>query len=268
MARWLIAITTVVSALLTAPAHAQPLPPPVPAVTDGPIACKPWILLGLRGSGERATERNGLGSAVGFFADEFARQVGQSNISVVGVTNIYSAASVPRFDVRDWRDYFESAQNSAEQLSGHLRAVTGRCPSSRVLVVGYSQGAMVAQMAYDRVLNRANREGGTWRSTADRVYRLVALASPFQNTGSEPVARDDRDDNRRGILASLGVQVTASARTSATKVVGFCADRDLVCDFTSLGRAGIGTASRIHTEFYRRNSTRDADFPRLAALAR
>lgn len=268
MARLVVLVLAAMSVGIGVPAQAQPLPPPVAAVTDGPIACKPWILMGLRGSGERAGERNGLGTAVGFFADEFAQQVGAGNLAAVGITSVYSAPSVPRFDVRDWRAYFDSTRTSAEQFSAQLRTVSSRCTGSRIVIVGYSQGAMVAQMAYERVLNRADREGGSWRTTADRIWRIVALASPFQNTGSEPVARDDRNDNRKGILASVGVQVNVNARTSAQKVLGFCADRDLVCDFTSLGGAGIPQASRIHTEFYRRASTRTADYPRLAALAR
>lgn len=260
-------ITLAVALVLVAtPAAAEPLPDTVEVVRDGPVACKPWILLGLRGSGENAGERDGLGTAVGYFADEFAQQVGTRNVSVVGITEFYEARSVPGWSVKQWRKYISSALDSRDELVVFLRRTSRACPDSKIVLAGYSQGAMVAQLAYDRLLARASRVA--WADTTDSVYRVVALASPLQDTGSEPVADGDRGGKRRGVLTMVGFRVGAQARTSSDRVVGFCARKDLVCDFDDLVTVGVRRAGQIHTRFYRDEATRREDYPRVVALTR
>ncbi|MGV0803713.1 cutinase family protein, partial [Mycolicibacterium elephantis] len=58
---------------------------------------------------------------------------------------VYPAVAVPDEDagVGDWLGFMDSVDVGAEALDAQYAAFTQRCPGTKVVLAGYSQGAMV-----------------------------------------------------------------------------------------------------------------------------
>lgn len=123
-----------------AEASAEPSGGAGPAAAEAP-GCPDVRLLGARGSGER----EGLGSRVGAIAAAFTEAV-DPGLEVVVEPVPYGAPPV------DWAlnrsaDYVAASQDGAAALLDRLLASAQACPATRLVLAGYSSGAMVVHLA-------------------------------------------------------------------------------------------------------------------------
>lgn len=116
------------------PASAEPQP-------EVDEDCPDVLFLGARGSGEGG----GLGLRVGAVEEAFRTAVG-TELDVVTEPITYGAPPI------DWAltrsaEYVEASRAGARTLATRLLASAQACPTTEVVLVGYSSGAMVVHMA-------------------------------------------------------------------------------------------------------------------------
>ncbi|WP_343601577.1 cutinase family protein [Mycobacterium sp.] len=111
-----------------------------------------------RGTGEPP----GLGLVGQAFVDSLQSHVPGRSIAVYPVN--YPAAN----------DYATSASAGADDVSAHVQDIVGRCPNTKTVLGGYSQGASVIELATDRMPP----------PTPDHVAAVVLFGRPASGLSS------------------------------------------------------------------------------------
>jgi Cutinase/von Willebrand factor type A domain/PKD domain/Fibronectin type III domain len=198
-----------------------------PARAVGP--CTDVQIIGLRGSGENppSEEQHDMGKTVGPVADLIAEQAqAGSTVSFYGVP--YPAESASVFTVLDQK-YFASKKTGEQLLHQYLLAEIGACPSTKLVVIGYSQGAHAA--------------GDDLADEPSSVTNHVAAFVMFGDPRFNPAARydwgtfDPRDHGLAG-ARSLG-----DFGSWQSRVYSFCTNGDLICQGIGFGH---GTDQHKH----------------------
>ena len=143
-------------ALSTGVAQAQPACPDVH-----------WI--GAAGSGERgpeATINGGMGRVIYESLGELSQELQRDGRTITAEAVEYPAVAVPDDDggVGEWLGFMGSVDTGAAALGAQYASFVQRCPTSKVVLAGYSQGAMVVH----RNLASLEREPEPGRRTVDR----------------------------------------------------------------------------------------------------
>ncbi|WP_205865569.1 cutinase family protein, partial [Mycolicibacterium porcinum] len=103
-----------------------------------------WI--GVAGSGERddPTTDAGMGRVVYNSLRDLSRWVQQDGRTITAEAVVYPAAPVPADgDLLGWGGFMSSVDAGVAALGNQYAAFTQQCPASKVVLAGYSQGAMV-----------------------------------------------------------------------------------------------------------------------------
>jgi hypothetical protein len=106
-----------------------------------------WI--GAAGSGERTpaevTMNDGMGRVVYKSMLDLATQLAQDGRTMTSEAVVYPATAVPDDDagVGEWMGFMSSVDEGTAALGRQYAAFVAQCPTSRVVLAGYSQGAMV-----------------------------------------------------------------------------------------------------------------------------
>lgn len=159
------------------------VPTPAVAAPPGDVACNTYSILGLRGSGESrpsGTSFQGSYSLVAFAA-AVKSVLGSSKVATINVW--YEAKAVPGTDPNktketkpvDYVRYAQSASNGVANLRSMIASRNRACPSERVIVAGYSQGAWAAHAA----LNSLADSNGIVKG----VYAAALIADPLFKNG-------------------------------------------------------------------------------------
>jgi cutinase/proprotein convertase P-domain-containing protein len=136
---------------------ADPAPPP----------CSAYLVIGARGSSEQMDGFNGMGTRVGAYAQAASTLLPAG----VGYYSLPYLATGLNTDLPDfnWTNFVNSASDGGDDLYHLIRSRIDQCPQERIGLIGYSQGAMVIQLALTQ-LTAAQRNA---------VGSVLLLANPF-----------------------------------------------------------------------------------------
>lgn len=215
--------------------------------------CADVLFLGARGSGQpqagsSADGGTGLGPQVNGVAQRLVQDLPGRSVSVSAVE--YPAAEAQLL-VLDPATYFGGLEQGVATVTGTLRSQAAVCPQQRLVLAGYSQGAMVMH----RVLQDLASSDPSSTAILARLDGAVLIADGDRS-------RKDRTTNygtagrSRGISYALrsqsGVRGTLLPKRLKSRVHSICADADIVCDYRSLlqsNAAGVDGGS-VHVLSY------------------
>lgn len=221
----------------------------------GPAAASPgcpdlhWI--GVAGSGERddPTVDAGMGRVVYNSLRDLSQWVQQDGRTMSAEAVAYPAAPVPADgDLLGWGGFMSSVDTGVAALGNQYAAFTQRCPSSQVILAGYSQGAMVVHRNLAGLSGSPNLAAALLVADGDRlpadptVNLGTAIAVPGAGKG---VAQD------WPILAHAPAPLTA---TIGSRTISVCDRGDAVCDYDEDAEEVTATAIAVHTSYARSSS--------------
>lgn len=116
------------------------------AVAEPACADVHWI--GAAGSGQRDGAQlaayGGMGDVVYDSYQQLSGQLAASGKTMTAEAVQYPAAPVPLAGgIGGWMNFMDSVQDGTDATADQLEAFTERCPLTKVVLAGYSQGAMV-----------------------------------------------------------------------------------------------------------------------------
>jgi cutinase-like protein len=159
------------------------------------------------------TEPSGVGGVGQAFVDSLRSQVGGRSVGVYPVN--YPASE----------DFAPSASAGASDASAHVQSMAANCPNTRVVLGGYSQGAMVIDLI---TIAQFPVAGLTPATLPADVADHVAVVAVFGNPS-------DR---------YLGAPISAISPWYGAKAIDLCAPGDPICS------PGGGLSLPTHDEMF------------------
>jgi Cutinase/Ig-like domain from next to BRCA1 gene len=236
-------IAIALATLAVSPADAVgPYPDFTAPRTNNLAGCPRVAIEGFRGSGEAFDDGTlGLGGSVLALYQQLAAPgrlgsggVGSSAASYPAVPwaiglnrlDLWLAAANNAYRNIFLNNYPDSVATGENDGASDITHLAVRCPGTKLVVAGFSQGAEVAR----RVLARLNPSAGT------HVAAAVLMGDPTFIPGEPGVVRVGGSQNGRGISWALyGSTITPIQSRYAGKVITACHDNDLVCRGASAG---------------------------------
>jgi Cutinase len=209
---------------------------------------------GAAGSGERtATDiaaNGGMGEIVYQSYQALQQQLAAEGRTITAEAVNYPAKDVPPdAGVGDWLDYMGSVDAGTNALGAQYAAFTAQCPTSKVVLAGYSQGAMavhrnLVNIGADPNLAAALLIADGDRHPDDTTVNIGSASPDPEKTGG--AAQD------WPILAHAPALLPANI---GVRTISVCDAGDAVCDYDPDAEEVSPTAVAIHTSY----STADAD---------
>src|SRR6478609_3186556 len=111
-------------------------------------ACGDYHWLGAAGSGQRdgagLTTNGGMGGVVYQSYLQLRDELTASGRTITAEAVQYPAAPVPlEGGIGGWMDFMDSVKDGTDAAAEQFEAFTAQCPNTKVVLAGYSQGAMV-----------------------------------------------------------------------------------------------------------------------------
>ncbi len=216
-----------------APPKPTPPPPPPPVKTT----CPTILFIGARGSGEPASSGykeplTDVGARVAGVYRAFESEIETYNAShnktpqrleIRGLQ--YPAASTDELKHFAFVQYFESVWDGAFGLESMLEAEEGRCPNAKIVLSGYSQGALAIHLALAE-------EAGTQEVAPKYLAAVLFIADPAKTGGNEVINVGTAKASADGIYTkifgtSVGPLATPSNLSKRTE--SLCKNHDIVC---------------------------------------
>ncbi len=248
--RWLV--RTVIAAVLVTSA---PLLHGTPTASAGGLGpgqyCDPDVLfIGARGSGESADSHEGLGDTVNNVYEKVKAKVERAGGRIGFTSTIYPAQNVDTLSllVTGNNAYFDGLEQGVVDTLDTLR-LASKCDGQRIVLGGYSQGAMVMHRVLKRLDPRKDKV------ILDRIDAAVLVADGDRVTGDSTRNFGDADPKGHGIgveKPSLsGSQSFKFSGTSGKKVFSICRAGDSVCAVKDALSwvPGLATGVAIHTQY-------------------
>ncbi|TSE01462.1 cutinase family protein [Skermania sp. ID1734] len=229
-------------------------------------ACdKQIVVLGAEGSGERAGGPPGLGPEVGFAVADIRNRLEPQGIQVSATALDYPANAVESLKseqgVRDFLAGIGSGVSNAIQDIAAIDRQLGSCPGARIVLAGYSQGAMVMH----RVLDQLHGPGPNANPRfLDRIAAVLLIADGDKVPGDTdhlyPAAQTATTSGISTSVAPIsGATTTAFPADVRDRVFSVCLVGDPVCDFqpsevpdiAAVAMGGQSNGARIHGEMYK-----------------
>jgi Cutinase len=201
-------------------------------------ACQTYQILGLRGSGESYGGTYDMGSTVGPTA---ARAVSLLPAHSVRAYSIPYPATGVDVLLTNPSAFFDSMYYGQSMLIDEVRRVLARCPSSKIGIIGYSQGAGAA--------SEALRHMSSWQLAHVRVVILFADPYSFGETPTAVTLEDPPGDRRvhRWGVGALGARKVPIA---PTRLFDICFLNDIVCDVGDTGTILYDAATTaVHSDY-------------------
>jgi cutinase len=110
--------------------------------------CGDFHWIGAAGSGQRdgagLTTNGGMGAVVFQSYQQLQAELAASGRTITAEAVQYPAAPVPLDGgIGGWRGFMNSVEDGTDATAKQFEAFTERCPDTKVVLAGYSQGAMV-----------------------------------------------------------------------------------------------------------------------------
>jgi len=266
---WMRVRTALLSVVVTAgglvPVFAAVAPPASAATkaTDMNAAspCQDVVFVGARGSGEDIFGNYGMGPKVVAAAQRYSKALPTRRVGYYGVIYVAHEAVAWNFVIPSLRKkYLRGISEGVDHTVEFLNARHKRCPSEKVVLAGYSQGAMVMHRVVFR-LNQlgAKRHGHRLR---DRVIGVVAIADGDRTAGQSGRHYGSKGPARKGDFGvgfaewASGVKTKYPPRAKrlpdwvVARFHSVCDAGDIVCDFSKVKAPRKGLV--IHTKRYGR----------------
>jgi cutinase len=219
-----------------------------------PATCADVLFVGARGSGQPAGGSSsdggsGMGPQVFSSYQRLVRDL--PGMTVRGVAVDYPARQVQLLAL-DPASYFGGLELGVRSAKGALRREVAACPNQRIVIAGFSQGAMVMHRVLQDLIAR---DDATARSVLRHLDGALLLAD------GDRLARD-RTTNVGTAGASRGISYafrpesrvrgTLLPKRFTSRVFSVCESADVICDYRSLlqsNAAGVDGVS-VHTTSY------------------
>ena len=234
----------------TLPATAAPATRPA----EDAVACTDVLFLGARGSGQPQSGTSsdggtGLGPQVFGVAQRLAGQLPGRTITMQAV--VYPAQRVELL-ATDPATYIASVERGAQAVQSTLRSRAASCPNERIVLTGFSQGAMAMHRAVQDLNRAGDAQARQILSRADGVVliadgdrrrrdRVTDYGTAGRSQGISYALRPD--SGARGVKMPAGMK---------TRIHSICVDLDVVCDYQPDVHAGAGllAGAAIHSDGY------------------
>jgi len=204
--------------------------------------------MGAAGSGERTdydiAANGGMGDIVYRSYQALQQQLAAEGRTITAEAVVYPAKDVPPdAGVGDWLDYMGSVDAGTAALGAQYATFTAQCPTSKVVLAGYSQGAMVVHRNLVALGANPNLSAALLIADGDRLP-----ADTTVNIGSA-----SKDPEKTGgaaqdwpILAHAPAKLPANI---GVRTISVCDAGDAVCDYDPDAEEVSATAVAIHTGY-------------------
>jgi cutinase len=190
---------------------------PVPSATAQP--CPDVEVVFARGTAE-APGVGGVGQA---FVDALRSQVGQRSLGVYAVN--YPASS----DFGNRIEFARTVVDGIRDAGAHVESMAANCPNTRMVLGGYSQGAVVAGFVTSAVVPEGVPASDVPAPMPPEVANHVAAVALFGKPSEQ-------------FMRSYGAPPIAIGPLYAAKTIDLCAPGDTICDGTAGGGATVAHA--------------------------
>ncbi|MEH3034573.1 MAG: cutinase family protein [Aeromicrobium erythreum] len=198
--------------------------------TDRPTGCPEVGIVGLRGQAQSLQKHDGLGAEVDGIVRRMTAALARDGVRDVQVDAIrHRSRNTATLSV-----FEQDVAQGRTLLARRLEQVERRCPTTRLAVVGFSQGA---QIAHETLAARPD--------LARRVAVLVLVGSPRHDPAAD-VRKVDLPGATPTGHGSLGAGPSLGGLTGRT--VDACITGDVVCSVPSGGARDYTT----HKQAYER----------------
>ncbi len=211
-------------------------------------ACPDVHWMGAAGSGERTAydmaANDGMGQIVYQSYQALQQQLTQEGRTITAEAVDYPAKDVPADPgVLDWADYMGSVDAGTKALGAQYAAFTAQCPTTKVVLAGYSQGAMVVHRNLAAIGADPNLAASLLIADGDRI--------PGDTTVNIGSASTD-PDKTGGAAQDWPILAHAPAKLPANvgvRTISVCDAGDAVCDYDPDADKVSATAVAIHTSY-------------------
>jgi hypothetical protein len=241
-------ITTLASAAAVAGAAIVGL---VAGTANAVAACPDVHWIGAAGSGEREgsdlTAYSGMGRVVYQSLYELSTELQRDGRTVTSEAVDYPAVPVPDDDggVGAWLGFMGSVDTGAAALGKQYEAFVQQCPTSKVVLAGYSQGAMVVHRNLAALAESPNLAAVLLVADGDR-----RTDDPTLNLGTVSGV----PKHGKGVAQDWPILAHAPAVLPAdigAKTISVCDLGDAVCDPDPDADKTSARAVAIHTSYAR-----------------
>jgi hypothetical protein len=227
------AVATALVGLTVGVAHADPGCPDVH-----------WI--GAAGSGERddPTAYGGMGLVIFQSYRDLAQQVQRDGRTITAEAVDYPAKAVPADgDLLGWAGFMSSVDAGTAALGAQYGSFAQRCPASKVVLAGYSQGAMVVHRNLQALADGPNVAAALLIADGDRLPddNVITMGSVTATPGKG-----------KGVAQDWPILAHAPAKlplTIGSRTISVCDRGDAVCDYDSDSKQVTPAAVAIHTSY-------------------
>lgn len=237
---------------------AAPAPVAVAATTEPPkfTTCTNYFFYGVRGSGQnsKAIMKDGKFSAYGPQVKVVAQKVEaglkakNKKATIFFGYNDYPAVNVKDFFAKNVRDgsYADSVFQGANRTIVDLKAINKKCPNTKFILVGYSQGAHVLHGAAYYLSNDSRLA-----NINSKVVNITLISDPARREG-DPIARKvsfGSGTSTSGVFFNSAHQLQTKANMVG-KIYTYCHLVDPICSFRPERVKNMST----HTGYYQQNA--------------
>jgi hypothetical protein len=203
-----------------------------------------WI--GAAGSGERddPTAYGGMGRIILQSYRDLAQQVQRDGRTITAEAVDYPAKAVPADgDLLGWAGFMSSVDAGTAALGAQYASFAQQCPASKVVLAGYSQGAMVAHRNLQALADNPNVAAALLVADGDRLPddNVITLGSATATPGKG-----------KGVAQDWPILAHAPAKlplTIGSRTISVCDRGDAVCDYDSDSQHVTAAAIAIHTNY-------------------
>jgi hypothetical protein len=205
--------------------------------------------MGAAGSGERTgadlTANDGMGRVVYDSYLDFQKLVEHDGRTITAEAVEYPAVAVPPDgDIMGWAGFIGSVDTGTAALGQQYASFVARCPNTKVVLAGYSQGAMVVHRNLKGLADSPNLGPVLLVADGDRLPNDTTVnmgtvsAVPSAGKG---VAQD------WPILAHAPTEPLPP--TVGSRTISVCDLGDIVCDYNSDNEDVSPAAVAVHTSY-------------------
>jgi cutinase len=204
--------------------------------------------MGAAGSGERTeydiAANSGMGEIVYQSYQALQQQLAAEGRTITAEAVNYPAKDVPPdAGVGDWLDYMGSVDAGTNALGAQYAAFTAQCPTSKVVLAGYSQGAMVVHRNLVALGANPNLSAALLIADGDRLPDDTTVNIGSASTDPEKTGGAAQD---WPILAHAPAKLPANI---GVRTISVCDAGDAVCDYDPDAEEVPATAVAIHTSY-------------------
>jgi hypothetical protein len=221
-------------------------------IANAQPACPDVHFIGAAGSGERTpaevSQNDGMGEVVYQSLSELSAQVQQDGRTMTAEAVEYPAVAAPGEDggVGEWLGFIGSVDAGAAALGKQYEGFVQRCPASKVVLAGYSQGAMVVHRNLHALEASPNLAAVLLVADGDRLPE-----DPTLNLGTA----SGIPERGKGAAQDWPILAHAPAPLSpaiGARTISVCDLGDAVCDYNPDDEESSAAYARgvaIHTSY-------------------